>query len=182
MTLILAVAGLASAHAQFRVGGGMGVNIDVSEDNNTKTHVYLIPEFAWEMNDKWEFGGQLSLSSNSEEINDETRFGWSLTPFARYTFYRVGKVGFFCDGFVSIGGGKYSYELDEDEKVSKSGTAVSVGFRPGISFRLNDHWCIESTVGALSYTANDDRVAGMSPSGFGFNANNGLNLALFFCF
>lgn len=182
LAMFMAVAGLVTAHAQFRVGGGLGVNIDVSEDDNTKTYVYLTPEFAWAMNDKWEFGGQLSLSSTTEEVLDKSRFGWSLTPYARFTFYRTGKVAFFCDGFVTIGGGKYSYEVEDGHDVDESGTAVGVGLRPGISFDLNEHLCLQSTFGALSYTSNDDYVAGMAPSGFGFNMNNGLNLSLFYRF
>lgn len=182
MTLVLAVVGLVSANAQFRVGGGLGLNIDTSQDDNTKTHVYLTPEFAWTMNNKWEFGGQLSLTSTTEEINDESHFGWSITPYARYTFYRIGKVAFFCDGYVTLGGGKYSYEVEDGVDVDESGTAVGVGLRPGVSFEINPHWCVQSTLGALSYTSNDDYVAGMAPSGFGFNLNNGLNLSVFYRF
>lgn len=154
--LVLAIVSI-STSAQAYLGGSLGFEYDISEENIDFT---VSPEFGYNVNDKWAVGGTLSYSY----LGEYETHSFVLQPYARYTFAKVAddKLHFFCDGTVGIGivGG-----LSSD-----TGCVYQLGVKPGISYSFNNHWSMVAHLGFLGYNGADDFAQEL-----GFRNNIGFN-------
>lgn len=159
------------AKAQLYVGGELGAWRDGTDAITT---VKILPEIGYNLNEKVAVG---------------TTFGWShihksgvsnnlfvLNPYARYTFFKSGIVGIFCDGTVGFGAGRTSW----DGGHSDTAWTWNIGLRPGVSFKCSDAFSVVAHFGFLGYYgANDAAKAAGHADEWGLNFS-GNNIALSF--
>ena len=149
--LALAVVALASvsASAQFYYGGELGFTRNATDNVTTVT---VAPEVGYTFNDHWSFGGVLDYDYIYERGIDTNIF--EISPYARYTYASVAsdKLKFFVDGGVGFGVQKQKYQ--------DAGFVYHIGFRPGFSFALNDHYSLVAHIGQLGWDGATDKAAG----------------------
>ena len=88
---------------------------------------------------------------------------FSFSPFARYSFGRVGIANFFVDGGIQIG----TQNFDEEFASIPSTTTFGIGIRPGVKVELNEHLALEAKTGYLGYRHISDAA-----SQFGLGVNH----------
>ena len=179
LTAIVAVAAM-TANAQIWVGGQLGYQFSKYDNDVTgdlKVNQFtILPEIGYSLNDKWDIALQIGDEYQSVKVGNgkaESMNAFVVAPYARYTFYKTGKVGFFLDGGFSIKTGDFSEEgIDfEDE------TMFGVGIRPGVKFAASDKVTFVASFGGLGYRGVGDF------SQFGFNVNgNALQFGCYYSF
>lgn len=164
LTLILLAFMSMTASAQSYLGGSLGLGYDFDSKSVNFT---LSPEFGYNLNSKWAVGGTLTYSYQGEqEVNI-----FALQPYARYTFAKVAdnKLHFFCDGTVGFGLIAAKHE--------DTGALWQIGFRPGMSYSLNNHWSIVAHLGFLGYNGANEEAQDIGyHNRFGFDFGS-LNLS-----
>lgn len=170
MIAALAVATL-TANAQIYVGGSLGFENNKADKHADRlTSFSIIPEVGYNLDENWAVGIQLGYQSQ-EESKDVTCSLFTIAPYARYTFAKVGVANFFVDGGIIF----QSYGSDY------KGSAFGIGVRPGVNFAVNEKVGVVAKLGYIGYTKNNDDLGG--GSNFGINADNtNLELGIFFNF
>ena len=161
LTALVAIASI-TANAQVWVGGQLGFSVtnnDATDKNLTE--LTIAPEIGYSLSDKWDIAIALGDKYSKPEDFDATN-DFFVNPYARYTFFQTGKVGFFLDGGFSIQAGD-------------SPTQWGVGLRPGVKFAASDKVTFVASFGGLGYKKVEDEY-----SKFGFNVNG--NALLFGCY
>jgi len=169
--ILSAVVALASmtANAQIWIGGELGFNYHNNDATDASVTTFTVaPEIGYTLNDKWDLAIKLGDQYTSPDPGDSQN-AFFVNPYARYTFYKTGKVGFFLDGGFSIKTGDFDGYDDE--------TQFGVGIRPGVKFAASDNVTFVASFGGLGYTKVGDI------SDFGFNVNgNGLTFGCYYSF
>ncbi len=169
LTAIVAIAAM-TANAQVWVGGQFGYQfskLDNDVTGDVKVNQFaILPEVGYSLNDKWDIALQIGDEYQSVKVGNgkaESMNAFVVAPYARYTFYKTGKVGFFLDGGFSIKTGDFSEEgIDfEDE------TMWGIGIRPGVKFAASDKVTFVASFGGLGYKS----VGDFSQLGFNVNGN-----------
>lgn len=151
-----------SANAQWFAGGN--VNVDLRRGYNALT---FSPDFgyAWE-----ECPLSVGLSLASDFYQDKELgelFALSsicVAPFVRCTYLSLDRFDLFL-------------ELDTDFTLFDGFSWDDIGFSPGVSFMLTEHWSAEFMIGFIGYYNSDDRNRGfganmdLSTSSFGIYYN-----------
>ena len=179
LTALVAVASL-SANAQVWLGGSLGFNYTKQSikggSDASMTTFTISPEVGYSLSDKWDIALQIGDEYQSVKVGNgkaESMNAFVVAPYARYTFYKTGKVGFFVDGGFSIKTGDFSEEgIDfEDE------TMWGIGIRPGVKFAASDKVTFVASFGGLGYRSAGDF------SQLGFNVNgNALQFGCYYSF
>ena len=154
LTAVVALASL-TANAQIWVGGGIGFTHTDNEDflgDPDFTTFYVAPEIGYTLNDKWDLAIALGDVYSKPDPGDATN-DFFVNPYARYTFFKTGKVGFFVDGGFSLTAGD-------------SPTQFSIGLRPGVKFAASDKVTFVASFGFLGYKSIED-----NSTEFGFELN-----------
>ena len=112
LTALVAVASL-SANAQVWLGGSLGFNYDKQSvkhgGSSSNTTFSIAPEIGYSLNDKWDLA--LALNESLISVKDgDTMNSFTINPYARYTYYTTGKVGFFVDLGFSVGTTNLAYD------------------------------------------------------------------------
>lgn len=161
------------ANAQVWMGGSLGLDFFKFDGaDKTQTTFSIKPEIGYTLDEKWDLAIGLGFSSIS---NYECEDGFNFTefvvaPYARYTFAKTGKVGFFVDGGVDLGINK--------PKGGDSNTSLWVGLRPGVKFAASDKITLVAHLGSFGYKSMQDTY-----SDFGLNVdNNALSLGMYWSF
>ena len=144
-----------TANAQLWVGGGLGFNqrnYDTLQPDETS--FYIAPEIGYTLNDKWDLAIGIGDVYTKTDPGDSSN-NFIVNPYARYTFFKTGKVGFFVDGSFAIQAG--------DDP-----TEWSVGLRPGVKFAASDKVTFVASFGFLGYSKVEDAY---DEFGFEFNGN-----------
>lgn len=161
--IVMAIVSL-SISAQTYIGGSFGLGYDIDDEAMDFT---LSPEVGYNLNNQWAVGGTLGYSyDGSIEANS-----FVFEPYARFTFAKVAddKLHFFCDGAVGIG-------ILSAKRVD-TGTIWQIGFKPGMSYCLNNHWSLVAHLGFLGYSGADDNAQDLGcHNSIGFNFGS-LNLS-----
>lgn len=148
--LVLAFAAFASisASAQFYFGGELGFSRNATDNVTTVT---IAPEVGYNFNETWAFGGVLDYDYRYHNGTDLNIF--EISPYARYKYAKLAddKLQFFCDGSVGFGVQKYTG--------ADAGFVYHIGFRPGVSFALNNHWSLVAHLGQLGWEGATDKAA-----------------------
>ncbi len=144
--LVSAVATVAMS-AQTYVGGGLGFSsVDDKNIDSKITTITISPEVGYKLSDKWSIGAKFDFEYAQTDDVDAT--GFTIAPYARYNFFKVGAVTLFADATVEIGGLK----VDGGENNS----AWSAGFVPGILYDVNDKISLVARAGMLGYFDTED--------------------------
>ena len=149
------------ASAQWYVGGGLGLAFEKHEDDKA-TNFEINPEVGYKINDNFAVGAVLGFEYS--KVNDgDGETGFSIEPYARYTFLRIGDFSAFVDGVVG-------FEKKEDAK------AWNVGVKAGVAYSINDTWGVAARLGHLGYTKYDET------SKFGIELGNALSFGVYYNF
>lgn len=160
------------ANAQVWIGGSLGFNVTKPENGESITTLVIAPEVGYNFNEKWGFGVALEEAALFNETHNGNAF--SIAPFGRFSFARVGIANFFIDGGILVG----CQNFDEELRHTDSHTTFGIGVRPGVKLELNHHLALEAKTGYLGYRYITD-VAHQ----FGFGVNNeDLSLGLVYEF
>lgn len=162
--LLAAVVALASftAKAQVWVGGNVGFGVANVSDVDV-TLFTILPEIGYKLNDNWDLA--IKIGDEYTKVEDEDAANaFVVNPYARYTFYKTGKVGFFLNmGFGIKTGDFYDSNFG---KAYADETAWNVSIAPGVKFDASDKVSFVATIGALGYKAcGDDHVFGLNVNG-----------------
>lgn len=169
LTLAVSVMTLV-ASAQTYVGGGIGLWRN-SDEKTTSFNIQ--PEIGFNLNSKWALG--VALGYEHASVNGTKANAFSVSPYARYTFARLGAVSLFADGTAGVTTAKV--------KGSDSATAWEIGIKPGVAVSLNNRISFVAHVGFLGYKDTDEIPSMASQDGFGFNLNgNSLTFGLYYNF
>lgn len=141
LTAIVAVASL-GANAQIWVGGQLGFNYEKEGDAKTTTFA-IAPEVGYTLSDKLDIAIALREELTAPDGGDNLN-AFSVNPYARYTFYQTGKVGFFVDGGFSVG-------VADDPASDDNFTIWGIGIRPGVKFAASDKVTFVASFGGLGY-------------------------------
>ncbi len=113
--------------AQTYAGGSLSIL-----DYSGTSYVKIAPEVGYNFNDKWAFGGKLGY------YNYDGEDAFSISPYARFTFFRKGIFSMYADAGVEL------YLADSD-------TYCGVGITPGLAVRATDHISFFAKYGFLGY-------------------------------
>ena len=137
------------------------------------TQVTVLPEVGYNLTDNFAVGSVLGVSYRKSGGEEKTVF--KVSPYARYTYFSSGKVNLFVDGGVDLGIGR-----------AHGSTAVEygIGFRPGISFDLNEKFSLVAHVGFLGYQGgNHAAKENGAPENWGLDLNsNNIMFGLYYNF
>lgn len=153
-----------AANAQVYVGGGLGFSSvtpshheDVDVDDVTTFSI--VPEIGYQLDDKLAVG--IGLGYTHVKNGDAKGDAFSIEPYARYTFAKLGTVDLFVEGGLG-----YEHEKVEDAKEN----TFYIGLRPGFKVNLNEKISLVSRVGWLGWkTTKPDVDNYKGSSEFGLN-------------
>ena len=138
LVVVLAFAGIFTANAQVRIGGGLGAQIE----KNYKS-ISISPEVGYAFNNHWQIAVGASYSFERinpllPELNYQTNNYLSLEPYVRYVATTIGnKFSLFFDLTGDFG------------LIDKSGWAATL--RPGIAWMATEHWTAAFRFGFAGY-------------------------------
>ena len=130
--------------------------------NNDGENTYAItPEFGYDFNRNWAIGVSVGLVGLDEEA------AFEFAPYARWKFYRTGRLSLFLDG----GFGAVFGDL----------TGFKIGFQPGLSVKIDKHFSFLAHVGFLGYR--NEFYNGGEGDGFGLAlSSSDLKLGFYYTF
>jgi hypothetical protein len=138
-----------SASAQVYIGGGLGLLskevdqlVSATQTVSTKTtEIKILPEVGYEVNERWSVGTVIGWEhSKTGHISEDV---YKIAPYARYNFLHSERMNLFVDGGVGYANSK---ETGVDHM-----NLWEVGFKPGISVRLCEHFMLVAKYGFLGY-------------------------------
>lgn len=180
------------ANAQLYLGGSVNINVagtkfnsDDNDDTKNKNSSFSLgPRIGYILDEKWEIGGSLSIYTSKltteengpENINKNT--GWILSPFAQYNVLTVNKFALKFHGSAYLGTSKTKHETDGHEDSSLSAFMCGFGIDPMLTYSLNEHFRLETTLNFLGIGLNsttskyDDTDDKQTNTNFILNANS----------
>ncbi len=162
LTMVAALAAV-SMNAQVYIGGSVAIEAWSSQKlagDKSETAFKIMPEIGYNLNDEWAIGTVIGYQSDKfNGVNGISESAFSIAPYARYTFAKLGKVNLFVDGGLAF------------TSASKADwTEIAVGFQPGLAVNLNDKLSFVSHFGFLGWDQ-------LNPDGDDNNISKfGLNL------
>ena len=154
LTALVAVASL-SANAQVWLGGSLGFNYTKQSikggSDASMTTFTISPEVGYSLSDKWDIA--LAINESLISVKDgDTMNSFTINPYARYTYYTTGKVGFFLDLGFTVGTTNLGSD-DEDSfyKTDDNATTWGIGVRPGVKYAASDKVTFVASLGLLGF-------------------------------
>ena len=143
MTMVAAFAAV-SMNAQVYVGGSVAFEAWSSQKlagDKSETVFKLMPEIGYNINNEWAIGTVIGYQNDKfNGVNGVSESAFTIAPYARYTFSKLGKVNLFVDGGVGF------------TSASKADlTELEVGFKPGLAVNLTDNLSFVSHIGFIGY-------------------------------
>ena len=143
MTLVAAFAAM-SMNAQVYIGGSFAFEAWSSQKlagDKSETVFKLLPEIGYNLNDEWAIGTVIGYESDKfKGVAGGSESAFTIAPYARYTFSKLGKVNLFVDGGLGF------------TSASKADwTELQVGFKPGLAVNLTDNLSFVSHIGFIGY-------------------------------
>ena len=143
LTMVAAFAAL-SMNAQIYVGGSVAIEAWSSQKqagDKSETAFKLLPEIGYNLTDEWAIGTVIGYQSDKfKGVNGSSESAFTIAPYARYTFSKLGKVNLFVDGGVGF------------TSASKADwTELSIGFKPGLAVNPTDNLSFVSHLGFIGY-------------------------------
>ena len=184
MMTLAAVAVAATMNAQVYVGGTLGFQ-SLSSDGNSASSFKINPEVGYNLNENWAVGLSVGYTTNNIDYDKDGKFAgkleknnntFSIAPYVRYTFAKLDKVNFFCDGMIN-----YVSSGNSDRKVNTFG----IGVQPGVAVNLNEKVSFVAKLGEIGYASSKgDEEGAVALNSFNFNLSSlaALNFGLYFNF
>ncbi len=143
MTLA-AVAVAATMNAQVWVGGELGFTNDHTCATGVSTKAFFVkPEIGYNLQDNLAvavaLGYQYNGTTGSTHINT-----WSINPYVRYSFVKVGNFSAFLDGGLN-------YSTSHTKGYKKNTNAFGVFVNPGIAYNVSDKVTLAAHLGRGLY-------------------------------
>lgn len=143
MTMVAAFAAV-SMNAQVYVGGSFAFEAWSSQKlagDKSETVFKIMPEIGYNINNEWAIGTVIGYQNDKfNGVNGVSESAFTIAPYARYTFSKLGKVNLFVDGGVGF------------TSASKADwTELEVGFKPGLAVNLTDNLSFVSHIGFIGY-------------------------------
>ncbi|MDE7457246.1 MAG: porin family protein [Muribaculaceae bacterium] len=177
--LLLAVAAVmalgASAQTnKWYAGGQLTFGRTTESASGVKsTQVTVLPELGYNLTDNFAIGAQAGVQYRKSGGEEKTVF--QINPYARYTYLKYERVNLFVDGGVDFGiGGAHG----------STAVQYGIGFRPGVSFNINDKFSLVAHVGFLGYQGgNRPAKRNGAPENWGLNLDsNNLMFGFYYNF
>ena len=166
---LLAVSAVA-AKAQVYVGGQVGF---WHNDDAKTTNIIIAPEVGYTFNEKWSAG--VALQYGHYKADEYKMDAFTISPYARYTYFKSGIVNLFVDGGVDFAVAK--------PKDGDSATGFGIGFKPGVSLNVTENVSFVAHFGFLGYQDADDELSDVVTKGFGFDfSGNKLEFGFYYNF
>ena len=138
---------VASADAQFYVGGAVSTSLETKNDVESVS-IKFLPEAGFNINDKFGVGAVIGFSQTRYD-GKSLGSTYQFSPYARFTFYRSDLVRVFLDGGFSV----YSTDLSgSDESI----TTFDIGVKPGIAVNVSEKISLVGKFGFIGLRHLDD--------------------------
>lgn len=182
-----------AANAQVYVGGGINfssskpayVKVDGESEPDATTKFGILPEVGYKLDDKLSVG--IALGYEHSKQGDVKTNGFSIAPYARYTFVKWNNIGLFGEAQFAYSNKKETESVDMGDgktmDVDKKSNGWSLGVRPGISIDLNEKLTFITKFGWLGYKSEkpSDAKGQKASSDFGFDVDaTNLQFSLLF--
>ena len=184
MMTLAAVCVAATMNAQVYVGGTLGFK-SLSSDGNSASSFTINPELGYNLDENLAVGISLGYTTSNIAFDKDGAFAgkldkntntFSIAPYVRYTFAKLDKVNFFCDGMIN-----YISTGNSDSKINTFG----VGVQPGVAVNLNDKVSFVAKLGEIGYAnakGNWDNAVAVNSFNFSLSSLAALNFGLYFNF
>lgn len=179
MTLFVAAVAV-SLHAQVYVGGTVGIASIGVENGSDETSFKFLPEVGYNINNSWAVGTTIGYQKGTYSMMDAGLSnangfkGFTLAPYARYTFLHSQLVNLFLD--LGLG-----YTTGESGNIDVN--AFSIGLQPGIAINLNKHFSFVGKVGFFGYESVNPEGDDNNVHAFGLDLNgNNVSFGLYYNF
>ena len=166
LTMVAAFAAM-SMNAQVYIGGSVAFEAWSSQKkagDKSETVFKIMPEIGYNLNEEWAIGTVIGYQNdkfNGVKFGDTyaaSESAFTVAPYARYTFSKLGKVNLFVDGGVGF------------TSASKADwTELEVGFKPGLAVSLTDNLSFVSHIGFIGYDLLNPDGDDNNTSKFGLN-------------
>ena len=181
MTMVAAFAAV-SMNAQVYVGGSLGF-ASYDDGNTSKTSFKLLPEVGYVLDEDMAVGITFGYEQGNVSNGVDSKIGstdypqtFSIAPYFRYNFTKMGPVTVFADG-------ELMYASTKAADGAKKDNTFGVGIKPGIAVALGDKLSFVSHLGYLGYNQTKHDVDGAKArSSFGLDLANGLTFGLYYNF
>ncbi len=168
-----------SANAQVWVGGEVGFTTSkttVFGDEVAKaSNVKVLPEIGYTLNDNWDIattiGYQHAENTDILGFDCEKANAFVLSPYARYTYAKVGSLKFFVDG-------GFTYANISEKAVEDKANLWNIGIRPGLAYSLSPKTTIVAHVGDLSYSF--VKMGDVKTNAFNLGVTNAITFGVYF--
>ena len=175
MTMVAAFAAV-SMQAQVYIGGSFAIEAWSSQKNagdKSETVFKIMPEIGYNLNDQWAIGTVVGYQNDKwNGVDGLSESAFTVAPYVRYTYTKVGKVSLFVDG-----GADFTSASKADW------TEISVGLKPGLAVSLTDNLSFVSHIGFLGWNQfnpdGDDNS--INKIGLDFDATN-ITFGLYYNF
>lgn len=173
----------ADAQTRFYLGGQAGFNLSGTTDDGIKASTFSFnPEFGVQVGRRWMFGTELNFNAvradNSRKeltIGDvtfestEDMYAVGISPYARYKFARIRRVGLWVEGSASF------YKMFDSEG-DIDATVAGLNVLPMVTYEPSRHIVLYSTINLFSLNCTYTRIDAVTnvssdQYSFGFNAD-----------
>ncbi len=161
-----------AANAQIWVGGSIGYSTEsekeawknfenkIKESKDKTTTILIAPKVGYQLNEKLEVGGLVSLSSSKHypnKIDDKEvwnkTFSYAISPFARYQFASFGKFALKAVGIAAFGQRMPSSNNGKDKTKGDKTTTLALSAYPMISYSLSEKFDLEASLNFFGLSA-----------------------------
>jgi hypothetical protein len=158
MILTGTVGANAQTKGKFWVGGNISFESTELSSVASSNSLTILPEFGYNFSDRWAAGILFGMSQSKIEgtIGDNRLQGFSVTPFARYTFFNWKALSLFADGglrYESVtGDAGFEYESPDGTYTSTANEVrhANLFVNPGFSVRLAKHFALVGSMNIFS--------------------------------
>jgi outer membrane protein len=160
ITFLLCIVSLYAAKAQTAAGNMMAggsfkyTSTSFNGGDNKENELIFAPSFGYFIADNFAIGGEIGISSFSEDVGAENvkSSTFAIGPFARYYKYTSNEdFAFFAQASFAFGSGKR--ELTGGGDVKRSFFIFDVS--PGFSYFFTDHWALDFSLSLLNIRSED---------------------------
>lgn len=180
---------VATANAQFYVGGSFGFTTTSVKDGDSGSSYKIIPDFGYQVNDDISVGLQIGYSHglasfgsitasdfksalstaigaySDINMDDMKLNGFTISPYVRMNVMKTGGLAVFLEGYF----GYNNITMDDTPSVGGKSTlnAFDIGIRPGLTYNLAGNFNLICKLGNVGYMSAKEKEVDTSISRFG---------------
>ena len=164
------IAFAATADAQIYIGGGLRFWDNNDDDRRT---ISFTPDIGYRVSRRFAFGAGIGYEYRKEKgVHSDT---YSVVPYLRHYVYSFNGFDLFWEGTL-----EFCYY---DPGEGKNAYCIGIGGKPGISYTINEHFCISACAGFLGYRHCEEEFTHPKyEPGLGFSLTNDLAFSFHYYF